>query len=361
MKRALFDILPLGDAIEQVCAMAADGTNLRSAVSVLTGMVSEVFDTDQLDQLDTAARQLWIDHVSGETRSGGPGADKMFESLNTAAGELHSYWIESVRRRIGMTPDGIRSALTSGIQPMLEHQSPSGSWFRVCFMSSSGFWLQVDKEWAYPLVSNMLSPGHPDNEAAWVGALYDVMVVVDGRLRSILFDNYKRLLANQDFFIEHPGRNEVLIRRFSEALWLETEEKSLSIIEEFAQCSDPSVLESFSQMVYYQLSRTNEVKEWPSWLGKYLCLRAATVAGDEAFNIFGAAMYNPIAPEGLELMKAVNLGGAVAFNSSHTVTLYSLLEARKEGIANGRIDTEVGAFVVTRLQNIVPCIFSLST
>ena len=68
MRRALFDILYVGDAIEQVYSMAANVTDLRRAVSVLTGMANEVSEIGQLDLMDAASSQLWMHHILMETQ-----------------------------------------------------------------------------------------------------------------------------------------------------------------------------------------------------------------------------------------------------------------------------------------------------
>ena len=147
MKRSLFDVLSAHDAIEQVLSMAMCPTDLQRAVSVLAGMVDQEPEIAQLDAMDDAARRLWIEHIYEDTRSGVYGADKMTESLNTAAGKLHSYWRASIRRRVTLVPDSVQSTLISSIQPILEVHSVSSSWFKVCFMANSGFWLHLDNDW----------------------------------------------------------------------------------------------------------------------------------------------------------------------------------------------------------------------
>ena len=109
MRRALFDILCVGDAIEQVYSVAANVTDLRRAVSILKGMVNEVSEIVQLDLLDAASSQLWVRHISKEPQAGTASPDKMWESLNTAAGGLHSYWVASIRKAIEI-PTWLRAA-----------------------------------------------------------------------------------------------------------------------------------------------------------------------------------------------------------------------------------------------------------
>ena len=237
----------------------------------------------------------------------------MGESLNTSSGELQSYWKASVKLRLQMAQGTLRPVLTSAVQPILEGSSPSSSRFRVCFMASSGFWLHADEDWAYPLISATLSPCHPDNEAAWVGALYSGAVVGDGRLRSILYDNYRRLLADNDFFVSRTGSKDILIQRLFDALCWEGNEERLAVIRDFAQVCDASVLKRFSHMIFGTLTRTTNERKWPFWLSTYLRLRCAHATGDEAFHLLGALMYNPNPLESLDLMELRNLDEEVDF------------------------------------------------
>ena len=249
----------------------------------------------------------------------------------------------------------MRPILLSDIQPILEASSDAGIWFRVCFLAKASFWLRIDEEWAYPLVSTMLAPSNPDNKAAWVGALYDGAVVGNGRLRSVMFDNYQRLLDDPDFSVERPGRKGLLIRRFLEAMWFEPGGRSLAIVEDFARSSSLAVLESFSRSVHYKLRRSNAVRKWPCWLSTYLGLRCPEAHDDEAFHILGALMYCPNAVESLRMMEELTLlDGEVDFNSRHTPLLYSLLESRKEAVASGEIEEEVGDAVLELLSEIAP-------
>ena len=355
MRRALFDILCVGDAIEQVYSVAANVTDLRRAVSILKGMVNEVSEIVQLDLLDAASSQLWVRHISKEPQAGTASPDKMWESLNTAAGGLHSYWVASIRKRSRFQPGCVLPTLLSDIQPILEASSNAGTWFRVCFLAKASFWLRIDDEWAYPLVSTMLAPSHPDNKSAWVGILYDGAVVGDRRLRSILYNNYQRLLDDPDFFVERPEQNGLLTRRFFEAMWFGTDERRLDIVKDFARTSSLPILESFSRRVYYELKRSKTDRKWPCWLSTYLGLRCLEARDDEAFHIMGALMYNPSANESLRMMKELTLlDGEVDFNSRHTPVLYSLLEARKEAVASGEIEEEVGDAVLSLLNTIAP-------
>jgi len=278
----------------------------------------------------------------------------MGESSNTSSGELHSYWRASITLRLEMTVDGVRSVLTSAVQPILEGSSSSSSRFRVCFMASSGFWLRADDDWAFPLISATLSPCHPDSEAAWVGALYSGAVVIDVRLRSILYGNYRRLLADDDFFVSSTGSNDILIQRLLDALWWEGNEEKLTVVQVLARDCDASVSKRISHMIFGTLTRTNKEKRWPFWLSTYLRLRCTHATGDEAFHLLGALMYNPNPQESLDLMELLDLGEKDDFNSRDTVTLYSVLKARVEGVSDGTTDTAVSDAVLTRLKDIVP-------
>ena len=174
-----------------------------------------------------------------------------------------------------------------------------------------------------------------------------------------LYDNYRRLLANRHFSVEHHRSYGTLMRHVFEALWRETDEHCIAVAKDLARNCDSHVLRSFSQMLFYRLSERNKDRDWPIWASRYLRIRCVETRDDETrddetFHLLGALMYNPSASESLELMKSLNLGEEVSFDSHLTPTLYSLLKALSEGTSGGRIDSEVGNTVLSRLRKVAP-------
>ena len=255
-----------------------------------------------------------------------------------------------------MQPESVRHTLTSNIEPILKDTSLSGTWFRVCFMSKASFWLRgVDEEWAYPLLIDMLSPTNPDYEGCWAGVLHDNghIIINDVRFRSILYQNFERLLTYPDLQGEPFGNKDDLILRTIWALFRETDDTNKSFVEDFAQRGEPALLERFSEIIYRELSKVDARHIWQAWLNTYLRLRCDSPTRDEAFYLLGIIMYSPNESAALELIDLLDLCGESDFNSSDAA-IYSLLKNLHEGVANGRNSTGVKSEALSRLKKIAP-------
>ena len=254
MKRPFFDMLSISDAIDQVLEIASASEELRRAIATLTGLVSETSEPAQLDQLDETASHLWSEYARSDTTRLSE-QDGLVEAINTAAGCLHDYWMVSAKRRIQMSALSFRSSTAVGIERILCTHSLPAWWFKTCFAKYSAFWLYADDDWTLEHLAESLSSHLPDYWRPWVGLVYSDVVVNHARLRTMLFENYERLMLDTHFFTMFPGDKSLLTERLVSSLTLVPVEDRTAQLRRFLQSAAGPMLMAQIEKVAPQFVR----------------------------------------------------------------------------------------------------------